>query len=226
MWTKEKVAAVLDHAVLKPSLTDNDITKGCETGKKYKVASVCVRPCDVAAANKQLEGSGVKVSVVVSFPHGASRSEVKALEAKLAIEDGAEELDMVMNIGRFLSGDYDYVCNDIKAVVNEARKYNVLVKVIFETCFLTNEQIAKATELSIEAGADFVKTSTGFAEGPATTEAVDVMIKTAAGRIKVKPSGGIRSYEKAVTFLKQGADRLGVGSTEAILNDTIDENKY
>ena len=217
-WTREKVAATIDHAVLKPSLTDQDIVQGCQLGKKYQVASVCVRPSDVAAASRELAGSGVKVSMVVGFPHGANRSEVKALEARLAIQDGARELDMVMNIGKFLSGQYDYVRDDIKAVVNEAKPHGVLVKVIFESCFLTLEQVAKATELSIAAGADFVKTSTGFADGSATPEAVATMIKTAAGRIKVKPSGGIRDYAKAVAFLEQGADRLGVGATAAVLD--------
>lgn len=219
MWTKQNVAATIDHASLKPELKDSDTVKACELGKKYHVASVCVRPSDVATAYKNLKGSGVKVSAVVGFPHGANRSETKALEAKLAIEDGAEELDMVMNIGKFMSGDYDYVRNDIRAVVNEAHKKNALVKVIFESCFLTLEQVAKATELSIEAGADFVKTSTGFASGSATPEAVEMMLKTAAGRIKVKPSGGIRSWETAVAFLNQGAHRLGVGSTEAVLEN-------
>jgi deoxyribose-phosphate aldolase len=217
-WTREKVAATIDHAVLKPSLTDQDIVQGCQLGKKYQVASVCVRPSDVAAASRELAGSGVKVSMVVGFPHGANRSEVKALEARLAIQDGAKELDMVMNIGKFLSGQYDYVRDDIKAVVNEAKPHGVLVKVIFESCFLTLEQVAKATELAIAAGADFVKTSTGFADGSATPEAVATMIKTAAGRIKVKPSGGIRDYAKAVAFLEQGADRLGVGATAAVLD--------
>lgn len=227
MWTQDKVAATIDHAVLKPSLIDSDTIKGCALGKKYHVASVCVRPSDVSIASKELEGSGVKVSVVVGFPHGSNRSEVKALEAKLAIADGAQELDMVMNIGKFLSGHYDYVRDDIRAVVDEARPQGVAVKVILETCYLSIEQIAKATEISIEAGADYVKTSTGFAEGPATPEAVDAMIRTAAGRIKVKPSGGIRDYETALGFLRQGADRLGVGSTEAVLEGApIDETSY
>lgn len=228
MWTREKVAATIDHAVLKPSFTDQDIIEGCRVGKKYQVATVCVRPSDVATARKQLEGSKVKVSAVVGFPHGASRTEVKVLEAALAMEDGARELDMVMNIGKFLTGLYDYVRSDIRAVVEEAHRRKVLVKVIFETCLLTLDQVAKATELAIEAGADFVKTSTGFAEGPATPEVVAVMLKTAAGRIKVKPSGGIRSYEKAVAFLQQGADRLGVGSTEAVLEGApvAENDKY
>ncbi len=225
MWTQEKIAATIDHAVLKPSFTDSDITKGCQLGKKYKVASVCVRPSDVALAKKELAGSEVKVSVVVGFPHGANRTETKALEAKLAIEDGASELDMVMNIGKFLSGNYDYVRDDIKAVVDEAHKHDVLVKVIFETAYLTGEQIAKATEISIEAGADYVKTSTGFADGSATVEGVDIMLKTAAGRIKVKPSGGIRDRQRAVMFLEQGADRLGVGATEAVLEGAMADEK-
>jgi len=226
MWTKEKVASTIDHAVLKPSMTDKDIIKGCQLGKKYQVASVCVRPSDVPTAAKELEGTGVKVSMVVGFPHGANRTEVKALEAKLAIADGAQELDMVMNIGKFLSGQYDYVRDDIKAVVAEAHHHNVLVKVIFETCYLSLEQVAMATEIAIEAGANFVKTSTGFAEGSATTEVVGVMIKTAAGRIKVKPSGGIRDYATAVGYLEQGADRLGVGSTEAVLEGAPVTDNY
>jgi len=217
MWTQEKVAQTIDHAVLKPSMTDADIVEGCRLGKKYKVATVCVRPTDVPAAAKELAGSPVKVSMVVGFPHGANRTEVKVLEAQLGMADGAAELDMVMNIGKFLSGDYEYVRKDIKAVVEAAHPRGVLVKVIFETCFLTLPQIAQATELAIAAGADFVKTSTGFAEGSATPEAVAVMLKTAAGRIKVKPSGGIRSFDKAAAFLEQGAHRLGVGSTQAVL---------
>ena len=149
---------------------------------------------------------------------GASRSEVKALEAKLAIEDGADELDMVMNIGKFLSGEYEYVKRDIAAVVAEAKPKGVLVKVILETALLTLEQVAKACELAIEAGADFVKTSTGFNGDGATPEAVEVMLKTCAGRAKVKPSGGIRDWDTALRFVRMGADRLGVGSADKILD--------
>ena len=167
-WTKAQVAATLDHAALKPTMTDEDIKVECALGAKHKVASVCVRPSDAPLAAKELEGTGVPVCVVIGFPHGSNRPEVKGLEAKLAIEDGAKELDMVMNIGKFLSGDYDWVKRDIEAVVAEAKKADgVLVKVILETCFLTLEQTAKACEISKEAGADFVKTSTGFGSGGA-----------------------------------------------------------
>ena len=156
MYSKEQVANTIDHAVLKPTFTEEDVIAGCGLGRKHGVASVCVRPSDVATAARELQGSDVMVSVVVGFPHGSNRGEVKALEAKLAIEDGARELDMVMNIGKFLSGDDDYVLDDIKKVVAQARPHGVLVKVILETCYLDKEQIAHATELSIAAGADYV----------------------------------------------------------------------
>ena len=213
MWTKKQVAATLDHAALKPNMVDKDIVEACEVGKKYKVASVCVRPSDVFLASEELKDSGVPLCVVVGFPHGANRPEVKALEAKLAIEDGAVEVDMVMNIGRFLSGDYEHVRKDIQAVVGEAKKKNVLVKVILETCYLTPEQIVKACEICREAGADYVKTSTGFGDGPATPETIEIMIKTVGDTMGVKASGGVRSYETAAGYLDQGCKRLGVVQT-------------
>jgi len=154
----------------------------------------------------------------VGFPHGSNRPETKAREARLAIEDGAVELDMVMNIGQFLSGNYDVVRKDIEAVVAVAKMRRVLVKVILETCWLTPEQIAKACRLAEAAGADFVKTSTGFGDGPATPEAVDVMIKTVGKTMGVKAAGGVRTWETAVGYLKQGCKRLGVASSEAVLD--------
>lgn len=217
MYTKQEVAATIDHAALKPSMTDEDICENCKLGLKYGVASVCVRPTDVPLAYEILQGSDVKVSVVVGFPHGTARAETKALEARLAIEDGAREIDMVMNVGKFLSGDHDLVQKEIEAVVAEAKPRGVLVKVILETCYMSLEQVATACKLCEAAGADFVKTSTGFGDGPATPEVVDVMIKTVGKTMKIKPSGGIRSWETAVGYLKQGADRLGVGSTEKVL---------
>jgi deoxyribose-phosphate aldolase len=173
-----------------------------------------------------LKKSDVKVSCVLSFPHGADATAVKAFQAKQAIEDGTDEIDMVMNIGKFLSGNYEYVVNDIKAVVDVAHSHGVLVKVIQESGYLTLEQVAKACELSYDADADFVKTSTGFGPGKATPEIVDVMIKTVGDRMMVKPSGGIRTWDDAVAFLVQGADRLGVGSTEAVLNEAKSEGNY
>ncbi len=224
--TKERVAKMMDHAVLKPAMTDDDIRANAAMCVARGVGDLCVRPTDVALAASLLKGTGTTVAAVVGFPHGANRTEVKVLEARLAIEDGADELDMVMNIGKFLSGDDAFVRRDIAAVVAEAKPKGVLVKVILETCLLTLEQVAKACEIAIEAGADFVKTSTGFNGDGATPEAVEVMLNTCAGRAKVKPSGGIRDWGKAVMFVKMGADRLGVGSADKILDGASAEGGY
>jgi deoxyribose-phosphate aldolase len=226
MYTKKQVAQTIDHAVLKPDNTDADLQQNAKMCIENEVFSMCVKPCDIKAAKELLKKSNVKISCVLSFPHGADATPVKAFQAKQAIEDGTDELDMVMNIGKFLSGDYEYVVNDIKAVVDVAHSHGVLVKVIQESGYLTLEQVAKACELSYEAGADFVKTSTGFGPGKATPEIIDVMLKTVGDRMMVKPSGGIRDWETAVAFLEQGANRLGIGSTEAVLNGAKAEGNY
>ncbi|MBN1819548.1 MAG: deoxyribose-phosphate aldolase [Prolixibacteraceae bacterium] len=225
-YTKEQVAKTIDHAVLKPDYTDSDLRKHAEMCIREGVFSMCVKPCDIAASVRMLKDSDVKVSCVLSFPHGADTMATKAFQAQQAINDGADEIDMVMNIGKFLSGDYEYVVNDIKAVVDVAHKNDVPVKVIQESGFLTLEQVAKACELSYEAGADFVKTSTGFGPGSATPEYIDIMLKTVGNKMKVKASGGIRNWETAVAFLQQGADRLGIGSTEAVLNGAVSKDDY
>ena len=225
-YTVPEVAATLDHAVLKPNLTDADIEVNAKMCIARGVKSLCVRPCDVALAAKCLAGSEVLVSVVIGFPHGHHLPEVKALEAALAIKDGARELDMVMNIGKFLGGDYDAVRKDIAAVVAVAKPQGVLVKVIQESGYLTLEQVAKACLITEEAGADFVKTSTGFGPGSATPEIIAVMLKTVGGRLGVKPSGGIRDWKTATGYLAQGANRLGVGSTEAILEGATADDNY
>lgn len=226
MYTKEQVAKTIDHAVLKPNQTEDDLISNAQLCKQYGVYSMCVKPCDVPAAVDLLKDSDVKVSCVLSFPHGYDATEIKALQAKQAIADGVDEIDMVMNIGKFLSGDYDYVIEDIKAVVKIAHQNNVLVKVIQESYYLTLEQVAKACELSYKAGADFVKTSTGFAAGSATPEIVEVMIKTVGDKMQVKPSGGIRTWDQAVNYLKQGANRLGIGSTKAVLEGFESTENY
>ncbi|HCE58991.1 MAG TPA: deoxyribose-phosphate aldolase [Prolixibacteraceae bacterium] len=226
MYTKKQVAQTIDHAVLKPETTDRELAANARMCIDNEVFSMCVKPCDIKAAKELLKKSNVKVSCVLSFPHGADATPVKAFQAKQAIEDGADEIDMVMNIGKFLSGDFEYVVDDIKAVVDVAHSHGVLVKVIQESGYLTLEQVARVCELTYEAGADFVKTSTGFGPGKATTEIVDVMIKTVGDRMMVKPSGGIRTWDDAVGFLQQGVDRLGVGSTEAVLNGAKAEGNY
>lgn len=218
MWTRKQVAQTIDHAALKPFLTDGDIRAACQLGRKYGVASVCVRPSDVALAAQELAGSGVVPSVVIGFPHGSNRPESKALEARLAIADGARELDMVLNLGKFLSGDHAWVQRDMAAVVAEARQHpGVLVKVILETCYLRPEQIAQACRIAHTVGADYVKTSTGFGDGPATPEAVAVMMQTVGAVMGVKASGGVRTYETACRYLDMGCKRLGVASTKEVL---------
>lgn len=226
MYTKLQVAKTIDHAVLKPEFTDADLAKHARMCIENQVFSMCVKPCDIKQAAALLNGSGVKVSCVLSFPHGADATPVKAFQARQAIADGVDEIDMVMNIGKFLSGDFEYVVNDIKAVVDMAHAHDIPVKVIQESGFLTLEQVAKACELSLKAGTDFVKTSTGFGPGGAKAEQIDVMVKTVGGKMKIKASGGIRSWDEAVAFLDQGADRLGVGSTEAVLNGAKAEGSY
>ncbi len=226
MYTKKEVAQTIDHAVLKPNQTLNDLKANAEMCIRNNVFSMCVKPCDIKDTKELLKNSDVKVSCVLSFPHGADTTPTKAFQAQQAINDGVDEIDMVMNISRFLSGAYDYVREDIKAVVKVAHAHKIPVKVIQESGFLTAEQIAKACELSFEAGAEFVKTSTGFGPGGAKPEYIDVMLKTVGDKMKVKASGGIRSWEDAVAFLDQGADRLGIGSTEAVLNGAKAEGDY
>ena len=225
-YSVQEVASKIDHAVLKPDQTEQDVRDNARMCIERGVASMCVRPCDVKLAAELLAGSPVMVSCVLSFPHGADATPAKAFQAKQAIEDGVREIDMVMNIGQFLSGNYDAVREDIKAVVDVAHAAGVKVKVIQESGLLTLEQVAKACELSEEAGADFVKTSTGFNAGPATPEIIDVMIKTVGERMQVKPSGGIRDWPTAVAYLDQGVDRLGVGSTEAVLDGGQSDGDY
>ncbi len=226
MWTVEQVAATIDHAALKPGMTDGDIRAACETGRKYRVATVCVRPSDIELAVRELSGSGVGVSTVIGFPHGSTLPEVKAVEAAHALNRGAVELDMVMNIGKFLSGDHEWVTRDIEGVVTEAKKCSARVKVILEVFYLTPEQITIACSLAEPAGADFVKTSTGFADGSATPEAVEIMVKAVGKRLGVKAAGGIRTWKDAVGYLELGCTRLGAGSTETILEGGESSESY
>ena len=223
MRSTAAVARVLDHAVLKPEFSAADLATHAAMCVSRGVGCLCVRSCDVAEAVRLVTGSPVVVAAVIGFPHGAVRPEVKALEARLAIADGARELDMVLNVGALKSGHHDLVRDDIAAVVAEARPANALVKVILETCSLTPDEIRTACRLAEEAGADFVKTSTGFgvkASGPtgATPDAVRIMLDAVGGRLEVKASGGIRTWDDAVAYLDMGCTRLGVGDAAAILD--------
>ena len=173
--TLQQLAKTIDHSLLRPELTEADVIAGCELAKKYDVASVCVKPCHVRLAARLLDGSDVKVGTVISFPHGNSTTAIKVAEARQALSDGAVELDMVINIGELRSGHEDYVQNEIKAVVDVAHPAGAIVKVIFENAYLTDEQKVAACRLSERAGADFVKTSTGFAPTGATLEDIRLM---------------------------------------------------
>ena len=221
--TVADVAKTLDHAVLKPEYTSADLAKHAAMCVARGVGCICVRSSDVAAAATLVAGSPVVVASVIGFPHGSCPAAVKALESRLAIAAGARELDMVVNVGALKSGDEKTVRDDIAAVVAEAKPHGVLVKVILETCYLTPGEIATACRLAEEAGADFVKTSTGFgvkSSGPtgATPEAVKIMLDTVGGRLQVKASGGIRTWDEAVAYLDMGCTRLGVGDAAAILD--------
>ena len=220
------VAKRLDHAVLRPHATDRDLAEAAAMCAVRGVGCLCVRPTDVARAAQLVAGSDVIVASVVGFPHGSHLPQAKVAEAGLAIEDGAGELDMVMQIGAFLSGRHADVLADIAAIVTCARPHGVLVKVILETCYLTLDEVAIACRLAEEAGADMVKTSTGFGTGGATIEVVETMLRTVGGRLGVKASGGVRTTEDAKKMLEAGADRIGASASVAIVTGGTSNSKY
>lgn len=209
-----EIARYIDHTHLKPYATKEDIIKLCDEAIQYGFYAVCVNPYRVKLAKDYLSGKGadVKVASVIGFPLGATPTEVKVFEAKKALDDGADELDMVINIGALKDGDYEYVKRDIEEVVKVAHEKGAKVKVIIETCYLTDEEKVKACELAKEAGADFVKTSTGFGSGGATVEDVRLMRKVVGPEMGVKASGGIRTYDQAVAMIEAGANRIGTSS--------------
>lgn len=209
---KKLLTKMIDHTILKPDASENDVIKIINEAKQYGFASVCINPTNVKLAAKMLHGTDVKVCTVIGFPLGANTSSVKAYEASEAIENGAEEVDMVINIGKLKDKDYDYVLNDIKAVVNAA-KGKALTKVIIETCLLTDDEKVKACQTAKEAGADFVKTSTGFSKGGAKASDIKLMRDTVGEKMGVKASGGVRTYEDAVAMVEAGATRIGASAS-------------
>lgn len=212
---KEEIAVMIDHTILKADAGEDKVLEICSEAKKYGFASVCINPCHVAFAAKQLKDSSVKVCTVLGFPLGATTSEVKAFEALDAVKNGAQEVDMVINIGKLKDKDYGYVSKDIKSVV-ESVKGKALVKVIIETCLLTDDEKITACKLAKDAGADFVKTSTGFSTGGAKEEDIKLMRKAVGKDMGVKASGGIRSYEDAVRMVEAGASRIGASASVSI----------
>ncbi|HEY5560971.1 MAG TPA: deoxyribose-phosphate aldolase [Clostridiaceae bacterium] len=221
----------IDHAVLKPEMTRDEVIKAIKLGIDYQVKTVCVRPCDIDLAVDMCKGTDTEVSCVLGFPHGVGLSEIKGEEAKLYIKKGVNEIDMVVNYSYIRSAQWDLVEDDIKAVSDITKSAGITLKVILETGMLTLEEIKNATEIAIKAKADFVKSSTGFNGGGATVEAIEVMLKASAGRIKVKASGGIRDSQRAKLFLNLGCERLGANysSTPIICNGgevKDDSSKY
>lgn len=215
-WNKATVAKTIDHTLLKPIATAEQVRELCAEARANKFASVCVNPVWVPLVAKELAGSEVLVCTVIGFPLGANATETKVEEAKLAVKQGAREVDMVINLGAMKAGDHRAVEDDIRAVVKAAAS-KAAVKVIIETCFLSDEEKRVACELAVKAGAHFVKTSTGFGSGGAAAEDVRLMRKTVGSACKVKASGGIRSYHDAIQMLEAGADRLGTSSGVAII---------
>ena len=213
--TKKQLAKMMDHTILKATATPADVEKICREALEIDAASVCINPCNIELTKRLLEGSGVKVCTVIGFPLGANTTSVKMYETQDAIKRGAEEVDMVINVGALLAGDTDTVYNDIKGVVEAVG--GTLVKVIIETCYLSDDQKKTACELAMKAGADFVKTSTGFGTGGATAHDVALMRSVVGEKLKVKASGGIRTCQNAVEMIEASADRLGVSASIAIL---------
>jgi len=218
------VAQKIDLAVLRPDATESDVLKGCEQAKSWGVKSLVVLPCWLELIVRELEGSEVVPSTVIAFPFGAETTEVKAATAKWAVQIGAGELDMVMAIGQFKSGNHDYVRRDIEAVVEAAKgiRSDAIVRVIIETGYLTDEEKQVAAQVVEAAGADFVKTSTGFGPKGATVEDVKLLKQSVSERVKVKAAGGIRTWQQAHALLLAGADRLGTSSAAEILKELED----
>lgn len=217
--TYEQLAKVIDHSLLKPELTEEDVIAGCKLADHYHTATVCVKPCHVKLAKELLRESDVMVSTVVGFPHGSNLTEIKMAEAEKAMDDGAVELDMVLNIGQLRSGKADYVRDDIKAVCDVAHARGAKVKVIFENAYLTDEEKIIACKLSEDAGADWVKTSTGFAPSGATLEDLRLMRANVSEKVQIKAAGGVRTLPALLDVIDAGVTRCGATATAKILDD-------
>ena len=216
-YTIAQVAKTIDHALLKPEMTRDEVIAGCEVAKQYHVASVCCKPADVSLCAEQLKGSDVLVGTVVGFPHGSSATATKVFETQLAVKDGAVEIDVVINIGWMKSGLDSQVQEEIAQVVKAASGHSV--KVILENAYLTKEEIVKACQLAEAAGAHYVKTSTGFAPTGAILEDVILMRKSVSEKVKVKSAGGVKSLDMLLSFMDAGVSRSGASATAAMLDE-------
>jgi deoxyribose-phosphate aldolase len=218
-YTYEQIAKMIDHSLLNPVMTDEQLEKGCQVGLDYDVASVCIKPYYLKRCAEILAGSTVKSSTTIGFPHGGHKTVIKVAEAKQALDDGCQELDMVVNIGKVLSGDWDFVRADIKAVVDVAHARGQIVKVIFENYYLEDDHKIRLCEICGEVGADFVKTSTGYADGGATIEDLKLMREYSPPHVQVKAAGGVRSLDKLLEVRALGVTRVGASRTVGILDE-------
>ena len=218
----ETIASRIDHALLLPTMTPAEVEVGCRLADAYGVATVCVKPADIRLAAKCLRGNSVGVGTVIGFPHGGQATSVKVFESRAALDDGATELDMVVNIGQVREGMWDEVRDEIAAVVSVAREREALVKAIFENCYLDDDQKARLCTTCAEAGADYVKTSTGFGSGGATEADLILMRRATPAEVKLKAAGGMRDLDTAIRFVEIGCDRLGTSKTAEILDALTD----
>jgi len=214
-----EIAKMFDHSMLQPVLTDAELEAGCRMAREYGVATVCIKPFAVKLAGGILAGSGVDVCTTIGFPHGGHVTSVKVFESERAIDDGAKELDMVVNIGKVLGGDWAYVSKDIAEVVQAAHRRHALVKVIFENCFLQDEQKIQLCKICGELGADFVKTSTGYGDTGATDHDLALMRTHSPPKVQVKAAGGVKTYDRVLAVRALGVTRIGASVTKAILDE-------
>jgi len=218
-YTYADIAKMIDHSLLNPTFTDEQLEEGCQIALDYDVASVCIKPYYLKRCAELLKGSTVKSSTTIGFPHGGHTTAIKLAEAKQALDDGGQELDMVVNIGKVLSGDWEYVRADIKAVVNLAHSRSQIVKVIFENFYLNEDHKIRLCEICGEVCADFVKTSTGYAEGGATMEDLKLMRKHSPPNVQIKAAGGVRTLEKLLEVRALGVTRVGASRTVSMLDE-------
>ncbi len=221
--TVDQIAKMIDYSLLRPELTDDQIRAGCELAVRYRVASLCIRPCDVVVAAELLAGTDVLVGAIVGFPHGDSVTSTKVSEARTAVEQGAQEIDMVLNIGRLRSGELAYVEADIRAVVDAC---GVPVKVILENAYLSDAEKIAGCQAAERAGAAFVKTSTGFAPSGATLEDLKLMRAAVSSKVEVKAAGGVRSLDTLLEMANIGVTRFGATAAQAILDDLVYRQKH
>ena len=223
--TLASIAKTIDHSLLNPTLTDQAMIDGLELAKKHQVASVCIKPYFISMAAEILKGSSVAVGTVIGFPHGSPTTSIKLMEAQQALHEGAKELDMVVNIGKVLSGDWEFVETDLRAVVNLCKSRHAVSKVIFENCYLEDKHKIRLCEISEKLGANFVKTSTGYGSSGATNEDLKLMRAHVSSKVQVKAAGGIRTLERLLEVLDLGVTRVGATATVAILEEAAKKLK-